>query len=84
MDRAKFPLCNAYNDGTTSCNNSRLQFEHAMDNSSFYKSCSEQCLPNCEESDYDFQVDTTKFNLERMCQDPTLRMVGIVTRFALG
>jgi hypothetical protein len=41
------------------------------------KICLELCLPNCDETTYQFGVDTTELNTEELCMDPDTRKVII-------
>ena len=66
--------CTAFSDGKT-YNNSRYAFEMAMDDSSIFKTCSEQCESNCEETAYDVQIDTTTLEAEELCKNGQIRDV---------
>ncbi len=76
VDGSAVPLCTSYNDKKTN-NNSRWNFEMAMDDAEVNKACTNGCLPDCEETDYDFQVDTTNLEVDRLCKDAGRRDVSV-------
>ncbi len=44
-----------------------LQFEAAMFDIGKTTACEKQCLPNCEETVYDYSVSTAELNLDALC-----------------
>ena len=37
--------------------------------------CSKMCLPNCEEIEYSYQVDTTNLDIDKLCSEEDTRNV---------
>ncbi len=62
------PLCTTYNDGGEHRNSLR-KFGRKMND--FHESirCEKECLPNCQETVYDFNVGVTKVNIEEVCEE---------------
>jgi hypothetical protein len=59
-------------DGYT---NSLLAFNKAMGDGNNTKNCEELCLPNCDETTYEFTVDTTELDTEELCNTNETKQV---------
>lgn len=68
------PMCTSYIDGSEH-NNSRIQFEMAMNDADVNMECSSNCLPDCEHVSLKWQVDTTNLRVSNLCKDPVTRKV---------
>jgi hypothetical protein len=75
-----FSLCTSYEgDGY---NNSLGAFNSAMEDSRNNNHCSDSCLPNCDETSYEYGIDTTELNTLELCEDPITRKVYKNTIFS--
>ena len=70
---ANFPLCTSHVGGNL--NNSRYAFDTSLDDSDVLRNCTEDCMPDCTETSYDYQVDTTNLDAEELCLDENTRNV---------
>ena len=62
-----FPLCTSYHDGKEH-NNSLHEFNDAMEDPEITDACSKECLPNCGEITYSYEMDTTDLEVDQLCQ----------------
>ncbi len=76
-DPVRTPLCNTYVDSSGGYNNSQLAFEKAMEDGGTNEACTNGCLPDCEETTYDVQVDTTSLRTDKLCQEGETREVRV-------
>jgi hypothetical protein len=58
--------------------NSLQDFEKAMDDGKHSLDCQKKCLPNCDETTYEYTIDTTELNTGELCEDKETKKVGIV------
>jgi hypothetical protein len=56
-------------------NNSLMEFEEAMGNGKNTQGCEQICLPNCDETTYKFNIDTTELDTEELCSSKDTRVV---------
>ncbi len=75
LDSKEAPYCTTFvdKDGT---NNTLKQFMDGLDDAGSSKQCTDQCLPDCEYTSYDYQVDTTELKPKKLCADAETRKVG--------
>jgi hypothetical protein len=57
-------------------NNNLIIFEEAMNDVSNSANCENVCLPNCEETMYEYTIDTTELDTEKLCKDKETQKVG--------
>jgi hypothetical protein len=70
------PMCTSYKgDGY---NNSLGAFTSAMEDSKYSNPCLDLCLPNCDETSYEYGIDTTELNTEELCKTPYTRKVAYI------
>ena len=62
-----YPLCTSYHDGMQYFN-SLHEFNDAMEDPEITDACSKECLPNCGEITYSYEMDTTDLEVEQLCQ----------------
>ena len=62
-----YPLCTSYHDGINHFN-SLHKFNDAMEDPEITDSCSNECLPNCGEITYSYEMDTTDLEVDQLCQ----------------
>ena len=62
-----FPLCTSYHDGKEHFN-SLHEFNDAMEDPEITDACSKECLPNCGEITYSYEMDTTDLEVDQLCQ----------------
>jgi hypothetical protein len=75
------PLCTSFKgDGY---NNSLLAFDDAMKDVKNTKDCVRICLPNCDETTYEYTVDTTELNTEELCKNEDTRKVVLMPQFLI-
>ena len=48
--------------------NSLHEFNDAMEDPEITDACSKECLPNCGEITYSYEMDTTDLEVEQLCQ----------------
>jgi hypothetical protein len=67
------PLCMSYKgDGYT---NTVQAFDEAMGDGNNTKHCENKCFPNCDETTYEYTIDTTELNTEELCTDRETKKV---------
>jgi hypothetical protein len=67
------PICTSFEgDGYT---NTVQAFDNAIRDSKNSKNCEELCLPNCEETAYEYTIDTTELNTDDLCGNKDTRKV---------
>jgi hypothetical protein len=49
-----------------------------MKDSNNTKDCEKMCLPNCDETTYEYTVDTTELNTDELCSNEDTRKVVII------
>lgn len=71
------PLCMSFEgEGYT---NTLAAFDRAMRDVNNSKDCHEMCQPNCDETTYEYTIDTTELNTEELCSDGDTREVVVCT-----
>jgi hypothetical protein len=66
-------MCTAFKgDGH---NNSLKIFEDAMNNVRHSQECRDECLQNCDETTYDYTIDTTELNTNTLCENKETKKV---------
>jgi hypothetical protein len=56
-------------------NNNLLIFEEAINDVNNSANCEKLCLPNCEETMYEYTIDSTELDTEKLCKkEETLRV----------
>ncbi len=48
-----------------------------MDDADVSRDCSAECLPDCEETAYDLQIDTTNLDAEELCKNKPMRTMAL-------
>jgi hypothetical protein len=56
-------------------NNNLIIFEEAMNDVNNSANCEKLCLPNCEETMYEYTIDTTELDTEKLCKDKETKKV---------
>jgi hypothetical protein len=73
LNSTSLPTCNSFKgDGY---NNSLLAFDTAMEESNNTKDCDGICLPNCDETTYEYTIDTTELKTEELCKNKDTQKV---------
>jgi hypothetical protein len=62
--------------------NSLLSFDKAMEDGNNTKDCEEVCLPNCDETTYEYTIDTTELNTEELCRNTDTKKVQSIVALA--
>ena len=77
--RDPYPLCTSYHDGKEHFNSLHL-FNNAMEDPEITDACSKECLPNCGEITYSYEMDTTDLEVDQLCQQEQLEEHTLDTR----
>ncbi len=48
-----------------------------MDDADVSRDCSDKCMPNCEETTYSLQIDTTNLDTEELCKNKPMRTMAL-------
>ena len=70
----KLPICNSFFDGVQYFNSLEM-FKNEITNPITRNQCSKDCLPNCEETQYSYQLDKAELNLNELCSEKDTRNV---------
>jgi hypothetical protein len=81
LNSTNLPTCNSFEGG--GYNNSLLAFDNAMKDSNNTRNCEKMCLPNCDETTYDYTVDTTELKTEELCANKDTRKVVFMHQFLI-
>jgi hypothetical protein len=55
--------------------NSILAFNEAMGDRNNTMNCEELCVPNCDETTYEYTIDTTELSTEELCNNNETKQV---------
>lgn len=73
----KLSLCTSYEEVGYTANTLRV-FEEAMNDGHNSEDCEKLCPSNCEETMYEYNIDTTELDTNQLCEDKETKKVGTI------